>query len=1346
MAYLDADINGEMDAEQEPIFDGTDTEYTIYVNSLPSELNEVAIREVFNQYGKIIGMFYPHNAKWAYITYKSYREAEYAIRELNGKRPLYLKVVLAKERGGKKEEVVQKSYVSEAFEGRPRATDAVTEPPVSTRNDMKHQQGMGRGQAVNGLCKPFAPQKTMPENGTSSLLAQASSLYELEEPTVNTNRLWTRGVLTVTEDGRRHVSLGRGYTLYEFPEQTPKRALEECIVKVFEKRHNGLYEYGEDKLNGVQKCVICSNITTKRCCNTYYCSNVCQRSDLSRHQVECQRIPRLVEEPIEDMSLLQISRDENQTKVPSTSNKTITSKTIASNEIKLRRPNAVQAENSNSTNANTNLHKNNMDITNCSTDGDINSQNKHLFIRDNNTNVSKTADQPVLSPMNTKDLSKQNQLHRYNNTEDTEKSRRNDRYPSTTPNFTNQNHYSRNHPNGAIKKASLNKDKFDNSNLRGRNYNGDRNQIYQRNELQNDRSPTAYNDRENFNKRGNSSSSNNDRSQSYQRNELQNDRKSTAYNDRENTNKQGINSSSDSIMMDDDLAFHKDMYLSKIEFTEVEIVIPLGNGEYWICKFKDSETRMNLMTELQNVAKKSRNVQPIIGDVYSVLYETLWHRAMILSLNPVKVHFIDYGNDEILQKGAEIRDITDMIKVPNLARKIRLTPAANEKYKNLHYGDKIFVKMMSIDAKKTIIVDVKEQVISTHGNLSPDMESASNMNNTMQKVVQQETLKVSNENIKASTIQIHSILDSFADKFIQKPVPELEFMGLIQIHESAQENIYSGTLCPQDFTDDIEPLLNDDLPNFCAKTQDSAHYKPQVGDLICGEGKDVDWCRGYILAPSTSSNLCYDIIAIDEARIVKVNKILPCPKKFLGICAIGVICEVSDPNKLKVGEVYQFTVIVNKQNHKQENLKMKLIKDSKLVCEAMVKSCKSMIKSSTTTTINAVPALSEIKNASKICLTSYRNHYYMFARSLDEEAIEYYNNIMQRIAQCARTAPRLSDPPHINQLVIAPFSDNNNYRAMVIRTQNDKAQIVYIDFGNVDEVNIRDLQVLPENLALQRSCSARISLKGVSSDIPMNTEVDLFIRTLAANETSLTCVYEGDPLKDGVYLTMPTGESVNDKINQLLTPTWKQKDHEDNTCYMINHVDYASLGNVGDTVSAVVLHIPEENGGTRYNIGPFDIELHTHITEVMPKLLRDFCEKTEYYIPRKLELCLALFQNEWYRALCIDPKKSCTTAEVIYIDYGNIELVEHRNIRLMPKDFITPAALANMCTVVNLAPVDNAGNYSPAIRQKIMELIQNNGMLVKIKLVDCSPEGGDYKIELVDIKNTLIEEGLIPSS
>lgn len=96
---------------------------------------KVAIKEVFNQYGRITGIFYPPKASWAYITYNSYREAERAIRELNDRRPLYLKVTLAKRKSVIKEEELQRSPVSETSGGTTK--DVTAEPSMSTYNDTK---------------------------------------------------------------------------------------------------------------------------------------------------------------------------------------------------------------------------------------------------------------------------------------------------------------------------------------------------------------------------------------------------------------------------------------------------------------------------------------------------------------------------------------------------------------------------------------------------------------------------------------------------------------------------------------------------------------------------------------------------------------------------------------------------------------------------------------------------------------------------------------------------------------------------------------------------------------------------------------------------------------------------------------------------------------------------------------------------------------------------------------------------------------------------------------------------------------------------------------------------------
>lgn len=78
-----------------------------------------------------------------------------------------------------------------------------------------------------------------------------------------------------------------------------------------------------------------------------------------------------------------------------------------------------------------------------------------------------------------------------------------------------------------------------------------------------------------------------------------------------------------------------------------------------------------------------------------------------------------------------------------------------------------------------------------------------------------------------------------------------------------------------------------------------------------------------------------------------------------------------------------------------------------------------------------------------------------------------------------------------------------------------------------------------------------------------------------------------------------------------------------------------------------------------------------------------YCNESKYYIPRNKELCLALFENGWYRAICICRNETHSTSTVFFIDYGNIESINHKDIRFMPKDFINPNACACICKIVS---------------------------------------------------------------
>lgn len=49
-------------------------------------------------------------------------------------------------------------------------------------------------------------------------------------------------------------------------------------------------------------------------------------------------------------------------------------------------------------------------------------------------------------------------------------------------------------------------------------------------------------------------------------------------------------------------------------------------------------------------------------------------------------------------------------------------------------------------------------------------------------------------------------------------------------------------------------------------------------------------------------------------------------------------------------------------------------------------------------------------------------------------------------------------------MVIAKFADENYYRAIVTKVQDNEIVISYIDFGNTEVTNIKKLKILSDNL------------------------------------------------------------------------------------------------------------------------------------------------------------------------------------------------------------------------------------------------------------------------------------------
>ncbi|XP_076241110.1 vreteno [Calliopsis andreniformis] len=1219
----------------------TTEEFTLYVNDLPVELNELGLLQIFNHYGNVIGHFYRPNSSWAFITYSKSDQADNAIRDLHNVSPLYLKVSYAKPK------VFKNIYVSKAYV--PNNVEQGENNIVSNIEsiDKTIVQTNGRGKLLD-IFKNIEPNVGFPKytcTANDDLLypyptdPHTFNPYENENYS-NTNTLWTRGQLTITQDGKRHVSLGRGYTMYEIPDLDPE--VQNRICKVYEKRVSGLYEYGKDMLqNAIGKCEKCSKLTKFNCkrCFSFYCSRNCAMADWPQHKIECQAIPSLV--PAVNSIHLTQQNSGNQTPTRST----------ASIQLPLRRPKNL-------------------------TDKEASS----------NQNVSKDKDVTDIPTTTHNDNAKNTELkYLHTNTPD------------------QYNGYQKNEATEKISIPLQDRTNFQSNRVIANNLKIESKYTIQSKNTEEQNSSTFKKplDTESIHSQNSCSDNTAD------------NRNSDSFG---NIIKKRQNFSADDVTkIEEDIAFTKQIFLSKTKFTDVRIIVK-ENCEYWIQKVEDSENIVKLMTDLQNDAEKAAKVKPVVGDIYAVQYEDVWHRGLVTCLNPLTIHYIDYGNDEVIQSD-DFREVNKYKNIPRFAAKIRLSEKANKIYKDLKYEDIISVKMISFDSDKIINVEIEgennastsqvDQLNTSTLNVPKDLKSKNTVVSTK---------ALSNNESSISVSKLKSVVNTVS----------AGETGFLEIHAELNNNIYSITLLPNSAITSFEKLLSV-LPLECEQMKkENFSYRPQVRDIICGQRFDGDWFRGYILSDESPLKMAI----IDEARMMPITKAVPCSNQFLQICAFGATCEIINAKyKFKASDHYEFKVVTQKG---QNEIEIEISKDNDKL-KAVVKPWVPMPEQKGI-------QYGELKSGSEVCITAYRSHIHLFARSLENEDVEYYNHVMQNVAKCAQTARLLKEPPVVGQMVIAQYVDDNYYRAIVTNVQDEKITISYVDFGNIENTNIKKLKILSDDLKQLRSCTRKIILKDVPQDKPMTKEVSNYFSNLVGREVPLICTFDGTPSKDGVYLKLHSGENINKIISEMLVPTWNKTGEEDKTCYLMNDLTVANLGKVGDILEVLVLY--SIANGYKYAMCPLDYDLMTHIFDIMPKAMTEYCERTEFYIPREGELCLALFENAWYRAACFCRSETPTTSTVFFIDFGNVASVNHKDIRVMPKDFITPNALASVCKIVNLAPVQSDGLHSPEVNKRIAELVVPNNC-VKVKIVKSNEEDGIYSVELPMIKAKLIEEGLV---
>ncbi|XP_063992724.1 uncharacterized protein LOC135170650 [Diachasmimorpha longicaudata] len=1214
-------------------------DYALYVTNLPLELNEDGISKIFKKYGTVKAIIAPTEGQFAFISYGTYAEAEDAIRSLDGKPPLDLKVQFRRTKTEKAFTRLEELQTTEL------RTDF--SPPIPSLMKQDHvlsgpcSHHPLHDSPIGLLRNKFPPQEydiapahSVPPN----FLHYPYDRIEYPE----TNALWSRGSLTVNAAGRRHVTMGRGYTLYNISE--PRPGIINDIARIYEIRHSGCYQYGSDQCkNDYGECLRCSRDTTLCCsvCEGFYCSRACQAADWSKHQEQCGKIPPLV------------GANSHQ---PVHCSEGVTATLLVN-------PQPVGA-------------------------GEVGKQTSQSTYEIQEVEEKQQKDVPLRLPKIVMEPSATNTV--------TGKTPQ-----APVPTVTSQVKQSLLPDVEEISKPAVeNVDTVPSEPLKVTN---------------------------------------------------------------------GVRDSHTDIIT----RSNADNFLPSAKFTDVLITSVKEAGVlFFVQKVEDNERIAELMQKLNESIQQCPPVdEPVIGKIYGVIYDRIWHRGLVMSFNPTVVDYIDWGTNEAVPSGSGFRDIGALAEPPRFSQLIRLPEKFSNKSKDLEIDSVISVKKISLDIDDGVCVinverfEEKKPVATVPVPATPpDAPTAQRLSSVLSSITAGTKLVAEIVHVNSSSVRAVVTFDA--------------------VHA-----IFESLLTP--FKDDCD-----------GRASSYPSYVPKVDELVAiKKPHDEYWARGYVLKYQPPS---IEIASLDEATIVTfVEKIIPLSPKYRDICVFSIIMNAHSGQSLltiRQGSVVELDVTAINSTAAGAVLEVDMKNDQGIVTtglqlnewtpwevespEVDTPSTKTVgtkidatgqgkVQNSSSNAKKIVQQMT-LKNNTRVIIQSYRSPSLMFLRSVEPEEVERHDRLMQEVAKCALTSPALESLPQSADYVLAKFEDDNYYRAMVISSDPETKQvkIVYSDYGNIQITSLDKLRAMPEYLMSEVCCVKKVKLQGIKTS-PPTEEAVLRLANAVANEEEF--VYEPQSSlrnEDLVILTSPaTGKTLNDQINLLLTPTWEREgknegcqsstaqspassvmeapvvpEKQENIvlqpvsteCFMLEHMATGTLGKNGETVSALFLETIQP--GCKFVFAREDTEMIVHVTSVMPEMMKQYCESSSHYIPRNNELCIALFEDgQWYRGCCIDPNSTASSALVFFLDFGNLSEVRHTDMREMTRDFLKPEAFGCICTILDFID-KSTGEVSQQVLARLEALLlQNETYRVEIAGFD----GDEYQIKLPEIQSQLVEEGLL---
>ncbi|CAC5408616.1 TDRD1_4_6_7 [Mytilus coruscus] len=747
--------------------------------------------------------------------------------------------------------------------------------------------------------------------------------------------------------------------------------------------------------------------------------------------------------------------------------------------------------------------------------------------------------------------------------------------------------------------------------------------------------------------------------------------------------------------------------------------------------------------------------KPVKGELVCALFsaDSTWYRAEVLNISgdDYEHRFVDYGNCETT-KCSNIRKINETLTViPKLG---------------------VCCNLKGIDLKGL----PEEMIFECLTILTSDtvqVQAVQNKENSYDIVV----YTSNGENINQKFMFPSSIQEPVPEMYMALDLPmktlplDSSKVNMVIMDATSMDTIYLQycTFEDQETMVDLHKAIN----MYCQEK--ASPYKPIKGELVFAifdSGDSMDWYRAEVLEiigdrfkvryvdyGNTSEVRCDQISKIDKTLATPPSQAVSCrlyqvdlkvfsPEKLQPL--INLVRE-NKPVQVQAVElkgrcydVLLFTsegVIVNQQ----------------LLAEVAPQQTQSIILTSSISR-KYLPANVEMDAV----ITEVMEDCLFFLQANIDETKKSLDKILEQSHQYCSS---INTPykPVKGELVCVQFSsDKVWYRANVEDTNDGKYLVHYIDFGNRELTTELSIRIIDPSLAVDPGHCVKCCLH----DVPKTEEVKNTLNSLMGviinikvikveNDLyHLIIVSNGININDQLKRSRKTPGAGRPKVSDQLQKSTSPKDKTDEAIQaqpmpISGGSNYLSLRDISKT---------EPSGKNRflitYVVDPTEFycqmadpnEIQKLATLMQGMMCRCEIEDPDPgFRPQIGDLVCAFYPSDgnWYRGNVVEAYQN-NTYLVHYLDFGNSELLEAKQIRSMLPEYIEMPLLAFKCSLPDLVPVGPSWDTAAKEKLKIFQAVSLDAEIVRREgetyIVNLAHTEEESK-QIIDVSKQLITDG-----